>query len=276
MKTEQQRSTRQILIGVLLGVAVSWLVMALSRHEAVSRTSEGTEPVSEPVLNADPARSTDASKKAFDVSERIRAGGYILYFRHGNRQKWDSVIAFDVYELATQTDSEKSSFKDAVCLSPQGREEALMIGKILALSGTKVDSVAASPSCRAQQTALLAMGHIDMSSVGLAHTPVTNISNAGAFTLELGRVLGSVRLSAGHNAVVFAHGNTLENSPELFASGHELLSRHDIQETGIYVIERHQDRTLHLVHKFLNLGEFAAAAITLDPTSAPPKLPATQ
>src|SRR5688500_10200764 len=47
-----------------------------------------------------PAR-LEEMQKAYDVAQKLKSGGYILYFRHGQREKWDAVIAFDVYETAT-------------------------------------------------------------------------------------------------------------------------------------------------------------------------------
>ena len=200
------------------------------------------------------------------VARDLRKGGYILYFRHGNREKWDSVIAFDVYELATRADAANESYRDAVCLTPQGKEEAKMIGKILQLAKVPVKKVIASPSCRAQQTARLAFGRIDETSAGLAHTPVTNPGNERAFGQEIRRVLLAAPAGRGEVTVVAAHGNTLENHPGLFAEGAEMLQPL-VHETGFYVIAREGGK-LRIVQRFQNLGVFAAHAIDLVPAAA--------
>ena len=212
-----------------------------------------------------PAQSTTTSLS--EVARQIREGGLILHFRHAHRQKWDSVIAFDVFETATGVDSSVAPFRDAVCLSPQGIEEARMIGEVLRLANVPVGSIWSSPSCRAKQTAILAFGRIDGINVGLAHTPVTNDGNHAAFRDEVRRLFTTVPLGPGANAIVTAHGNTLENYPELFASGTEHLSKTLLLETGFYAIRRDDEGKLHILARFGDLGVLAASLVDLDPTA---------
>src|SRR5687767_102704 len=137
----QRMALRNVLAGALLGVALAWVVQRTT-HEAIERAEDPRPgvPVSAMYV-ADP--------RGPDVVEALRGGGYIVYFRHAQRQKWDSVIAFDVYELATGDDSARVSWRDAVCLTHQGTEEASMIGAIFRLARIPVGTVLASPSCRA-------------------------------------------------------------------------------------------------------------------------------
>jgi phosphohistidine phosphatase SixA len=207
----------------------------------------------------------ERSQSLLEVATAIKQGGYILYFRHGNRDKWDSVVAFDIYEMMTDSDSPRSSFQKSVCLSAQGREEAKMIGKIFEVANVPVGTVATSPSCRAKQTAELAFGRTDIISAGLAHTPITNEANALAFKAELQRTLASIPVPPARNAVITAHGNTLENHPDLFVEGAEFLNAGLISETGFYVIQRGPKGALRVVQRFKDLGVFAANAIMLDP-----------
>jgi broad specificity phosphatase PhoE len=250
---------RTLLAGLIAGIVAAVL---LGTYGALQREpSAPAAPATEPKAKAAPR---EAQVMALDdVARDLRNGGYILYFRHGNRAKWDSVIAFDVYEMATGSDASRESFADAVCLSAQGREEAAMIGKVLRLAKVPVTTVVASPSCRAQQTARLAFGRIDRVSHALAHTPVTNERNAKAFAAELGRVLKTVPAGRGQVTVIAAHGNTIENHPELFSAGEELLKLP--QETGFWVIARDAGGRLRIVQRFANLGDFAARAIDLEP-----------
>ena len=54
---------------------------------------------------------------AYDLNEEdefwaneISKGGYILYFRHAEREKWPIVMSYDAFELYTNDkDSENSS-----------------------------------------------------------------------------------------------------------------------------------------------------------------------
>ena len=248
---------RWLLIGVLLGVAAAWLVQR-STKQAIEIAEHGRSPR--------PATAMyEPLAKAHVVAQALRNGGHLIYFRHAQRQKWDSVIAFDVYELATGADSTAASYADAVCLTPQGVEEGRMIGEIFRLARIPVGTVVASPSCRARQTATLAFDRIDATSAGLAHSPVTSVATAGRFRDELERVLRETPIPAGSNVAIVAHGNTLENHPDLFESGAEILGEPRLMETGFYVIRRDGER-LTLEHEFLNLGEFAANGVALDVT----------
>ncbi len=244
-----------VAVGIGIGASGIWLV-GKRADDGNAPLPAGPEPGSQ--------YRTDDDLRA--TAHSLREGGAILYFRHAQRQKWDSVIAFDVWEMATSADSRDESFRDAVCLTPQGIEEAKMIGRILELAKVPVGNVVSSPSCRAMQTAELAFGRIDRVSHGLAHTPVTNTGNRGAFTAEVRRTLTSLDIPAGSNAVVSAHGNTLENmATDVFASGSELVGKGLLLETGFYVIRRDANGDLHVVERYQSLGSFAAAAIDLDP-----------
>src|SRR5262245_8295739 len=70
-------------------------------------------------------------------TDKIRAGGYILYVRHAQREKWEDVTGFDMVELATKTDASKASYKKAVCLTERGIEESKLIGQVFRLARVK-------------------------------------------------------------------------------------------------------------------------------------------
>jgi phosphohistidine phosphatase SixA len=245
--------TISLAVGLLVGAAVTNFLNAGTHIPgvAMSASAVDTQPTLKPRTPLQ------------EVAQDIKKGGYILYFRHPQRQKWDSVIAFDVFELATGTNALDATFRDAVCLTPQGREESKMISKIFELAKVPVGAIIASPSCRARQGAELAFGHVDSTNMALAHTPVTNTGNAATFSAELKRVLSTISVEPGKNAIIFAHGNTLENNKSLFSSGEELLSAPSLQETGFFAIKRDADGKLHIVQRFLNLGDFAANSIDL-------------
>lgn len=251
-----------LLTAVLAGMALGAVGMRLLFSACADPVSVSVERVvaAKGVISGGGA---GLSASQYTLAQEIKKGGYILFFRHGQRQKWDSVMAFDVFEMATGVNSQEASFRDAVCLTAQGREEAKMLGKLFELAKVPVGAVAASPSCRARQTGELAFGKVDMISNALAHTPVTNSANAAQFSAELRRVLQTIPVVQDRNAVITAHGNTLENNRDMFAEGAEILGGTPPQETGFYVIKRNSNGTLRLVHKFLNLGEFAANAVDL-------------
>ena len=185
----------KILAGFVGGLLIGVLLLLVERdrrqeQESVAAGQEAPDP-----------------QAIADVARQVQQGGLILHFRHGNRQKCDSVIAFDVYEMATRTDGAESTHKDAICLSPQGVEEAKMIGEIFRLGRIPVGPVVAGPSCRTRRTAMLAFGRIDTISNGLAHTPVVNRRNADAFYEELRRATSSAAIRTARSTC--SNGSTI-------------------------------------------------------------------
>ena len=78
----------------------------------------------------------------------LRAGGFVLYFRHTSTdfgQSDDSTATFE--DCAKQRN-----------LTDKGRNEARAIGAAIRELGIPVDRVLASPFCRTEQTAMLAFG----------------------------------------------------------------------------------------------------------------------
>jgi hypothetical protein len=122
----------------------------------------------------------------------------------------------------------------------------------------------ASPICRARQTAELAFGRIDALHRSLIHTPVVNKANAAEFKDELKKLLTSVPVTATANTVISAHENTIRNHPDLFASGTDLLANPIVLETGLYVLKRDPSGALHVVQKYMSLGDLAANGIQLN------------
>jgi phosphohistidine phosphatase SixA len=257
----------RVLAAFAAGLFLGFLVHAITRPS--DRPRNGLDLIGR-------ARGATPQISLLEMAAEIKKGGYILYFRHGNRDKWDSVIAFDIYETATARDSLQASYQKAVCLSPQGHEEGLMIGKIFQLAKVPVGTVVASPICRSRQTAELAFGRVDVINGGVIHTPVTNAANVRAFEKDLGRLLATVPMASGKNVVVTAHGNTLENYPGLFEEGAGFLKMGLLSETGFYVIKRDANGALRIVQRFQDLGVFAANAIPLDPTALPAFTQSTQ
>lgn len=192
----------------------------------------------------------------YAMAAELRKGGYILYFRHAQRAKWASVLAFDMEDTALGKSTDA-----AVCLSPQGREEARIIGATLERARVPVGAIVSSPSCRARQTAGLAFGRIDAISRGLLHPSLTNPSNAKAFKEEWRRTLLTVPIDAGKNAVVTAHGSTMERYGDMIDQGMEHTEQ-PIAETGFYVLRR-EGQALRIVHKYPTIAELATQGIDL-------------
>jgi hypothetical protein len=115
----------------------------------------------------------NTDRNNFDESKfwakKIAQGGFLLHFRHAQREKWNDVTAFDAYELFNKIDAENSDFYKATCLTDQGVQEAKLIGEVFKINKVKIDKVISSPSCRAKQTARYAFGKIDQVDNSLLH-----------------------------------------------------------------------------------------------------------
>jgi phosphohistidine phosphatase SixA len=149
--------------------------------------------------------------EASDVfwANEIAKGGYILHFRHAEREWWIDVTAFDAVELKDKANGEKTSYASAVCLTNRGKEESKVIGKVFAYNKVKISQVISSPSCRARQTASLAFGRIDAVDNSLLHRSAIMKSQREEFDTQLRDLLLSVKIKSGTNVALVGHANTL-------------------------------------------------------------------
>src|SRR5688572_20285621 len=82
------------------------------------------------------------------VVQELRAGGYVLYFRHASTD-------------FSQNDRTMKSYEDCASqrnLTDKGRGEARAIGAHVKRLGVPIGEVYASPFCRTMETARLAFG----------------------------------------------------------------------------------------------------------------------
>ena len=98
-------------------------------------------------------------------AKEILNGGYILHFRHAERDKWIDVQMYDALESDVHENgaddsryAENDYFSEAVCLNDRGKIQAKAIGEHLSNINLPIGSVVSSVSCRARQTAVLAFG----------------------------------------------------------------------------------------------------------------------
>jgi phosphohistidine phosphatase SixA len=194
-------------------------------------------------------------------ANRISQGGYILHFRHAEREKWNDVTAFDAYELLTKASAEKTSWSRATCLTPRGIEESKLIGNIFKITGVKTNSVISSPSCRAIQTAQSAFGRVDKVENSLLHRTAIMTEQWPKFSKELQSLLRGLTPVAGSNIVLIGHGETLKHELGLFEAG-SIGAIDERDETGFVVIEN-LDGKLYARHKFKSFRDYVHATVQL-------------
>ena len=114
-------------------------------------------------LAAIPAITDAADPVGAELLTALRAGGYILYFRHADtdhRQQDQRTGAID--DCTTQRN-----------LTEGGREHARAIGEVIRALDIPIGTVLASPMCRTVETATLAFGSTQRSSAARDAGPGT-------------------------------------------------------------------------------------------------------
>jgi len=150
------------------------------------------------------AAAADAPLAPQAAVERLRGGGYVLYFRHA---------ATDM----SKNDAGMTSFDDCPTqrnLVDRGRDEARAIGAAVRALGIPIGKVRASPFCRTVETAQLAFGRAEKTAE-VRGGPVRADDPARYAPL---RKLLSQRPAPGTNDVIVSHGNpfyTVAGAPYL-------------------------------------------------------------
>ncbi len=126
--------------------------------------------------------------------ERLRAGGYVLYFRHA---------ATDL----SKNDANMTSFADCTGqrnLVDRGRADARAIGTAIRALGIPIGKVRASPYCRTVETAELAFGRAEKT----AEVRGGPVQSDPARYAALRKLLAQPP-ARGTNDVIVSHGNPM-------------------------------------------------------------------
>ncbi len=195
---------------------------------------------------------------AEDVARNLLNGGYILHFRHAERDKWINVEMYDALESDVHDNGENSTryaeddyFKDAVCLNERGEIQARAIGEHLKQIGLPIGYVISSPSCRSRQTAELAFGGYDRLDRDLVHRGPYNETETNHIS-SLKDLYLNLPLNNETNTIVSAHNKVAHEDMFDKKVG---SNRIDLQEGGFLVISR-RDNKLILVHRFYDFLAF--------------------
>jgi phosphohistidine phosphatase SixA len=185
-------------------------------------------------------------------NEIINNPGYILFFRHAEREKWLDVKSYDAIELENNILAEKSSFKKAVCLSSRGVEQAKMMGEYFKKIDLKVKSIISSPSCRARQTAMFSFGEIDKIRNELVHYGPWNETEDFHYS-NVRNILLNVPFEKGRNTIVFGHNGVVDKS---VVDKYPIGFAFDLDEGGFYVISKNKGK-LVINYKFNDFHSFS-------------------
>ena len=192
-------------------------------------------------------------------AKEIMKGGYILHFRHAERDKWIDVKMYDaletdVHDLGKNQSrlAENDYFKDAVCLNSRGEIQAKAMGEHLSNINFPVGYIISSPSCRSRQTAEIVFGGYDDLDRFLVHRgPYKETGEAHVENLI--RIYKNLPLENNKNTIVSSHNGVID--PRMFVKSVLDTDQYSLEEGGFYVIQN-TDEGLKLVHKFYTFQEF--------------------
>jgi hypothetical protein len=142
---------------------------------------------------AQPATTAQADRKGTAWVAALRAGGFVLYFRHTSTD-------------FGQNDEKMTGYEDCAAqrnLTDQGRAEARAVGNDIRALGIPVGDVLASPFCRTMETARLIFGRAT-STPAVRGGPAVPESPERYAAL---RELLAASVPRGTNVVIVSHGN---------------------------------------------------------------------
>ena len=188
-------------------------------------------------------------------ANEILNGGYILLFRHAERDKWLDVGVYDAIEsdlhengLNKPRFGENEYFADAVCLNSKGKIQAKAMKEIIDYSKLPVGYVISSPICRSRQTADLAFGGYQKISRDLVYKGPFSDQNRD---LKLKNLLLSLPIYDNTNTIITAHN--MGSDCEVFA---EKGCKLKIEEGGFYVLKK-EGQNIKLVYEFNNFQDYS-------------------
>ena len=190
-------------------------------------------------------------------AKELLNGGYILHFRHAERDKWIDVQMYDALESDIHNNgsngtrfAEKDYFKDAVCLNSRGEIQAKLMGEQLKNINFPIGYVVSSPSCRSRQTANIAFEGYDELDRDLVHIG-PYVESSTDRKQNLIDLYLNLPLDKTKNTIVSAHNGVIIKG--MFSNNPK--SDLDLEEGGFYVISKNENK-LYLEHRFYSFNSF--------------------
>ena len=194
------------------------------------------------------------------MAKEIMSGGYILHFRHAERDKWIDVVMYDALESDVHDNgvnksrlAENDYFSDAVCLNSRGIVQARAMGENIRLIDLPYSYVISSPSCRSRQTAdLVFEGYDELNRLLIHRGPYDEEYKDHAASLK--KLYLSLPVSDGSNTIVSSHNGVLHR--DMFDYLNPKVNFDiGLGEGGVMVISN-KNGILKLEHSFFNFKDF--------------------
>ena len=263
--------TRKNFLILIIALPI-WLSSAISlyedRNKIVNRLTGDSNTESVVIENQDYDESFVRSECFTDKScndentfwaNEIMKGGYILHFRHAERDKWIDVKMYDALESDVHDLGENQSrlaeneyYKDAVCLNERGEIQARAMREHLLNIDFPIGYIISSPICRSRQTAEMVFGRYDDLDRQLVHRgPYKEKDEEHAANLK--EIFLNLPVENGTNTIVSSHNGVID--PRMFDESVLDRDQYDLEEGGFYVISN-KNGELKLVHRFYYFQEF--------------------
>jgi broad specificity phosphatase PhoE len=188
----------------------------------------------------------------------ISNGGYILLFRHAEREKWIDVKKYDSIEVLNNLNAENEYFSKAVCLSDRGLVQARAIGELIEKIKLPYHIVVSSPSCRARQTAEFGFGGYDyIRNIFMHYGPYYEDKNEMAKKVK-SEIL-KIELKENSNAIISAH-NGVVRTIDIFDRIDKKIDFSNIakkfMEEGGFIVMKNDNGKLVFVDLFYSFHKF--------------------
>lgn len=191
-------------------------------------------------------------------AKELMNGGYILHFRHAERDKWIDVTMYDALESDLHDNgvdgsryAENDYFANAVCLNERGKVQAKAMGESLKHIDFPIGVVHSSVSCRARQTAELAFGGYDKLHRILVHKGPYNEYEKERVSSII-ELYKNIRVEDGKNSIVSSHNSVV--TCNMFVNN-TCPPGIELEEGGFYVLKK-TDKGLVFEHEFHNFNDF--------------------
>lgn len=237
--------------------AACFLMLVLSSLGAFIELYEKRDKL-KTAINSSVSSSYDLNEDDVYWANEIMNGGYILHFRHAERDKWIDVQMYDALEsdlhqngLNESRYAENDYFDKAVCLNYRGKIQARAMGESLKHIGLPIGTVISSVSCRARQTADLSFGGYDALHRILVHAGPYNENEKGRVQ-KLTELYSNIEMKDGKNAIVSAHNSVV--SCKMFVND-KCPQDLDLEEGGFYILSKTEDG-LEFEYEFHNFNDF--------------------
>ncbi len=195
-----RRRTSDLLLLLIIVLALGACGSDDVERPQVSQTASEPTPTIEA---SEPTPSIEEGNEGGELLRALRAGGFVIYFRHAATVPGGDADLQNLANCATQRN-----------LSDQGREQAREIGNAFRQLSIPVGTILSSALCRTLESANLAFGRAEQS------LDLTSLPQAGSEAEEERRVMALRELlatppPAGQNTVLVGHLFNIQRVAEI-------------------------------------------------------------